>query len=136
MKEIKREVLEVLLQSVGISNPIPELNYLYVDKENIVSTNLIALCIASHTMDVQKPFLIDRKIVAQALKIKKATYFRLFENKVMSLDKDHVEIMTYSVSSHSDVTAEKYPEYKRVIPNSSTKTISFSDPAQICAVGT
>jgi hypothetical protein len=129
MVEVTREQLENALILIDDNNPKYELNFLYVDNENIVSTNTRGLCIARHRSGIEKPFYIHKKVVKKAISDKDAKYYHLSENTVVSIDRDSQEIMSY----HGKYNSENmfYPDYKRIIPEEFNKKHSFLENNQI-----
>ncbi|NQY22807.1 MAG: hypothetical protein HRT41_02155 [Campylobacteraceae bacterium] len=132
MSILNRKALEEIGKLIDINNPKYELNYLLVDKSNVVSTNTKALCVVKHYEPVKEAFLIHGSIVKKALTERKATDFVLSKNKIVVMN-DNEELMTYSLSSSFEDF--KYPDYERIFPKGlAEECISFTDNSQISGI--
>ncbi len=131
---IKKTELSILSQYIDVNNPKFELNYLYVDKSNAVSTNTRALAIFSHEQNVQNLFFVHRDLILRALKEKKAFSYELGQNKVICFDVDDFEILTLMIET--DFCRDyKFPDYLRIQPKDKHKLyFPFTDNSQISGI--
>lgn len=128
---INKKLLEDILITIDKNNPKWELNFCYVDKENIVSTNTRALTVATHGLKIDNHFFIERNLIEKATKEKNALYFKIAPSKITAYDKDLNELITLSIEKPTNKDNYKYPEYERIIPKEFEKKISFVDYSQI-----
>jgi len=128
---INKKLLEDVLITIDKNNPKYELNFCYVDKENIVSTNTRALTVATHELEIQEPFFIERHLVEKAVKEKNALYFKVAPSKITAYDKDLNELITFSIERPRNKDNFRFPDYERLITKEFNKKISFVDYSQI-----
>jgi len=136
MIKVNRRSLEIASKYIDVRNPKFELNYLYVDNKNIVSTNTRALVIVKHHGNIEKDeddFFIHKNIVDVALKQRKAKKFILQSNGIILLDDKGNELFTISAQMYAGnyQNCVKYPEYKNIIPKDMKKNIPFVNSSQI-----
>lgn len=139
MITLTREELKALLKVCDNNNPKFELNFIFIDKENSVSTNTRALCIVKHSAlsNTTNDMHLHNSLATAALKQTKAVSFTIEEsNKITALDKDDLELMTFGFSSKSDYLDKdfRYPDYSRIIPESFKSVIPFTLKEQIQGV--
>lgn len=130
---VSRAELEFGSAYMDINNPKFELNHLFVDSENIVSTNTRALAMVGHkngecSKDLK--FLISREVVLDALKKKKATSFRLLDATVVCINEFGDEFMTISCPP----TIGYFPDYKRIVTDVEGKGKPFTQLDQITGI--
>lgn len=130
--EVSREKLELASLYIDTINPKFELNYLYIDSENMVSSNTRALSVIKHGGKVEVEFYICKNIVSLALKQTKAKFFILSADNIVCLDKEQDELFTVSLSSTNSYTKFKYPEYVRILPKQDMKmSVPFAESSHI-----
>ncbi len=121
MIKINRLELALLCQYVDKDHPQPEINCVFVDEENIVSTNTRGMAVIKHGDKIGKPYLIAEHIVAAALKIKDGAFFCLKENAVEVKNREEISLMTITGRELSLGAALKYKsilggEYRKKMP--------------------
>lgn len=132
MIRVDRELLEIAAAYIDTNNPKYELNYLYIDAKNMVSTNTRAMAIVKHWGDLDaevENFYIHKSVVDLALKQRKALSYDLGADMIVCLDKDDREI--YSISKRHDNHVIKYPAYDRIVPTDVRKAIPFVQHSHI-----
>lgn len=133
MIKLTKNQLKNLIMSCDTNNPKYELNFIFIDKENAVSTNTRCVTIVEHNQNTKEMWL-HISLAKAAIKDSKATHFIIeSNNSIISTDKDEFHIMRYSIDM-TDYTYStmKFPDYKRIIPQSFTKqNIPFLDASQI-----
>lgn len=128
--EVTRERLEAVAPYIDSGCPKVELNYLFIDDKNMVSTNTRALAIVEHYQDdVKMNFYIHKSIIDLSLKQTKAKSFELSLNKIICLDKEGEEILIISRSESTDFA--RFPAYENIIPKELEKTIPFIQRSHI-----
>ncbi|WP_345993744.1 hypothetical protein [Sulfurimonas sp. HSL-1716] len=130
MIKITKLQLQQVFKTVDNKNSKFELNHIYIDDENIVSTDTRAISIIQHDEKVDIPFLICRSIIDVALKNKNAYFYDIHQKGIDLLDKDDRHIMSIIQPERSD-NHFRFPDYKRVIPKKTTKQIEFYQKSQI-----
>ena len=132
MIKLTKNQLKNLIISCDTRNPKYELNFIFIDKENAVSTNTRCVTIVEHNQNTEEMWL-HISLAKAAIKDSKATHFIIeSNNSIISIDEDEF-IMRYSIDM-TDYTYStmKFPDYKRIIPQSFTKqNIPFIDASQI-----
>jgi hypothetical protein len=119
--------------SCDTSNPKYELNFIYIDKENAVSTQTRAVTIVEHNQQTEEMWL-HVSLAKKAITDKKATHFIIeSNNSIISVGIDEFHIMRYSIDlTDYTYSTMRFPDYKRIVPNSFTKSnIPFTDASQI-----
>ena len=133
MIKLTKNQLKNLIMSRDTNNPKYELNFIFIDKENAVSTNTRCVTIVEHNQNTEEMWL-HISLAKIAIKDSKATHFIIeSNNSIISTDKDEFHIMRYSIDM-TDYTYStmKFPDYKRIIPQSFIKqNIPFTDASQI-----
>ena len=133
MIKLTKNQLKNLIISCDTNNPKYELNFIFINKENAVSTNARCATIVEHNQNTEEMWL-HISLAKKAIKDSKATHFIIeSNNSIISIDKDEFHIMRYSIDM-TDYTysAMKFPGYKRIIPQSFIKpNIPFTDASQI-----
>ena len=133
MIKLTKNQLKNLIISCDTNNPKYELNFIFIDKENAVSTNTRCVTIIEHNQNTEEMWL-HISLAKAAIKDTRATHFIIeSNNSIISIDKDEFHIMRYSIDM-TDYTCStmKFPDYKRIIPQSFTKqNIPFTDASQI-----
>ena len=133
MIKLTRNQLKNLIMSCDTNNPKYELNFIFIDKENAVSTNTRCVTIVEHNQNTEGMWL-HISLAKTAFKDTRATHFIIeSNNSIISIDKDEFHIMRYSIDM-TDYTYStmKFPDYKRIIPKLFTKqNIPFIDASQI-----
>lgn len=133
MIKLTRNQLKNLIISCDTNNPKYELNFIYIDKENAVSTNTRCVTIVEHDQNTEEMWL-HSSLAKTAIKDSKATDFIIeSNNSIISVDKDGFHIMRYSITmTNYSYSTMKFPDYKRIIPKECTKpNIPFTDASQI-----
>lgn len=117
MIKVIRKKLEIAAKYIDVNNPKFELNFLYIDEENLVSTNTRALAVVKHDgkLEGNTHTFIHKSVVDLALKQTKAVKFELDTNSIHCIDKDGAELIKIS-KEHDFFDGFKYPEYERIIP--------------------
>ena len=132
MIKLTKNQLKNLIISCDTRNQKYELNFIFIDKENAVSTNTRCVTIVEHNQNTEEMWL-HISLAKAAIKDSKATHFIIeSNNSIISIDEDEF-IMRYSIDM-TDYTYStmKFPDYKRIIPQSFTKqNIPFIDASQI-----
>lgn len=142
MIKISKQDLKNLIAACDLNNPKYELNYVYVDSENIVSCNTRVLAMFKHNEYVPKPFFIHISILKEAVKNTKCEYYSLDDfNKVSALDKKTqfedkpLILMSYSIETDKYFKDSfKYPDYKRIIPEKTNIKKPFTNKEQIAGI--
>ncbi len=133
MIKLTKNQLKNLIISCDTNNTIYELNFIYIDKENAVSTNTRCVTVIEHNENTEEMWL-HVSLAKTATKDSKATHFIIeSNNSIISVDKDESHIMRYSITM-TDYTYStmRFPDYKRIIPQSCTKSnIPFTDASQM-----
>ena len=133
MIKLTKNQLKNLIISCDTNNHKYELNFIYIDKENAVSTNTRCVTIVEHNQNTKEMWL-HVSLAKTAIKDSKATHFIIeSNNSIISVDKDEFNIMRYSIDM-TDYTYStmKFPDYKIIIPTSFTKSnIPFTDASQM-----
>jgi len=130
MVRITRKYLAAAAAYIDTNNPKFELDYLFIDSENMVSTNTRALAVVKHySVEKFQDFYIHKSIVDLAIKQTKAKSFELSLDKIICYDKDDFELLIISKSPQSNYG--RYPEYKRILPPSFDHTIPFLKESHI-----
>ncbi len=133
MIKLTKNQLKNLIISCDTKNPKYELNFIYIDKQNAVSTNSRCITVIEHNQNTEEMWL-HISLAKTAIKDSKATHFIIeSNNSIISFDKDNFHIMRYSIDM-TDYTYStmKFPDYNRIIPQSCTKSnIPFTDASQI-----
>ena len=132
MIKLTKNQLKNLIISCDTNNPKYELNFIYIDKENAVSTNTRCVTVIEHNENTEEMWL-HVSLAKTAIKDSKATHFIIeANNSIISVDKDEWNIMRYS-QDLTDYTYStmKFPDYKRIIPQECIKSnIPFTDASQ------
>ena len=131
MIEITKEELDTLFRTLGNGKEKYEFSCLYIDEENIVSTDTKSISILKHTGQKTDTtsFFIHRDVVETALKVKGGSYFRLAPDTISCFKKnEHI----VDITKRSDAT--KFVDYKRVIPNRFKEVIPFANTGIVPAV--
>lgn len=133
MIKLTKNQLKNLIMSCDTNNPKYELNFIFIDKENAVSTNTRCVTIVEHNQNTKEMWL-HISLAKTAIKDSRDTHFIIeSNNSIISTDKYEFHIMRYSIDM-TDYTYStmKFPDYKRIIPQSFTKqNIPFLDASQI-----
>ena len=133
MIKLTKNQLKNIIMSCDTNNLKYELNFIYIDKENAVSTNTKCVTIIEHNQNTEEMWL-HISLAKTAIKDSKATHFIIeSNNSIISDDKDEFHIMRYSIDM-TDYTYStmKFPDYQRIIPASFTKqNIPFTDASQM-----
>ena len=133
MIKLTKNELKNLIISCDTNNPKYELNFIYVDTKNAVSTNTRRVTIIEHNQNTQEMWL-HVSLAKTAIKDSKATHFIIeSNNSIISVDIDEFHIMRYSIDM-TDYTYStmRFPDYQRIIPRSCTKSnIPFTDASQM-----
>ena len=133
MIKLTKNQLKNLIISCDTNNPKYEFNFIYIDKENAVSTNTRCITVIEHNENTEEMWL-HVSLAKTAIKDSKATHFIIENsNSITSVDKDEFHIMRYSITM-TDYTYStmKFPDYQRIIPQSCTKSnIPFTNITQI-----
>ena len=133
MIKLTKNQLKNLIISCDTNNPKYELNFIFIDKENAVSTNTRCVTIVEHNQNTEEMWL-HVSLAKTAIKDTRATHFIIeSNNSIISIDKDEFHMMRYSIDM-TDYTYStmKFPDYKRIIPKLFTKqNIPFIDASQI-----
>lgn len=133
MIKLTKNQLKNLIMSCDTNNHKYELNFIFIDKENAVSTNTRCVTIVEHDQNTEEMWL-HISLAKTAIKDSRATHFIIeSNNSIISTDKYEFHIMRYSIDM-TDYTYStmKFPDYKRIIPQSFTKqNIPFLDASQI-----
>ena len=135
MIKLTKNQLKNLIISCDTNNPKYELNFIYIDKQNAVSTNTRCVTIIEHNQNTEEMWL-HLSLAKTAIKDTKATHFIIEEsNSIISVDKDEWNIMRYSQDIRNcsyTYSTMKFPDYKRIIPQSFIKpNIPFTDASQM-----
>jgi hypothetical protein len=133
MIKLTRNQLQNLIMSCDTNNPKYELNFIYIDKENAVSTQTRAITIVEHNQKTEEMWL-HVSLAKKAITDKKATHFIIeSNNSIISVGIDEFHIMRYSIDlTDYTYSTMRFPDYKRIVPNSFTKSnIPFTDSSQI-----
>ena len=133
MIKVSKKRLAIVAMSLDNNNPKFELNYLYIDNENMVSTDTRRLSVVKHLgKNESEPFLIHQTVVRLALKQTKAEEFILMPNTIMCLDKHGRQLMILQ----KDLESSKwnFPDYERIVPKSIEKTIPYNEDAQVAGI--
>jgi len=85
--------MEILKTILNRNNPKIEINNIFVDKENMVSTDTTILIVKKHNQDIEKSFLIINDKAKDKLNAEDI----VFDEKINYTD------------------ANRYPEYKRIV---------------------
>ncbi|PHR57257.1 MAG: hypothetical protein COA44_06040 [Arcobacter sp.] len=128
---VSKKELQVVAKYIDTNNPKFELNYLYIDKEHLVSTDTRALAVIKHHGHADKDFYIHKSIVDLSIKYKKSLYFDLQPNKIVCLDEYEREIITISIESLLGERTFNYPDFQRIIPKEVINKIEFVEQTQI-----
>lgn len=133
MIKLTKNQLKNLIISCDTNNPKYELNFIYIDKENAVSTNSRCITVIEHNQNTEEMWL-HISLAKTAIKDSKATHFIIeSNNSIISVDINEFHIMRYSIDM-TDYTYStmRFPDYKRIIPQSCIKSdIPFTDASQI-----
>lgn len=133
MIKFTKNQLKNLIISCDTNNPKYELNFIYIDKENAVSTNTRCVTIIEHNENTEEMWL-HISLAKTAIKDSKATHFIIeSSNSIISVDKYECHIMRYSIDMKDyTYSTMKFPDYKRIIPQSCSKSnIPFTDASQM-----
>lgn len=123
--ELTYEVLEGLTNTIG-NEFKPEINYIYVDKENVVATDSRRLYCYPHKQEIETPFFVEGALAKEVVKNnKKAEKFILSENNIMVLKKSSDAFFMQYGKTGFEQSLGGYPDYKRIIP---TKPREFEIP--------
>ncbi len=104
--------------SCDTNNPKYELNFIFIDKENAVSTNTRCVTIVEHNQNTEEMWL-HISLAKTAIKDSKATHFIIeSNNSIISTDKDEFHIMRYSIDMTDSATRFQfqYGTIKRAAP--------------------
>ena len=133
MIKLTKNQLKNLIISCNTNNPKYELNFIYIDKENAVSTNTRCATIIKHNQNTEEMWL-HISLAKKAIKDSKSTHFIIeSNNSIISVDIDESHIMRYSITM-TDYTYStmKFPDYQRIISQSFIKpNIPFTDASQM-----
>lgn len=133
MIKLTKNQLKNLIISCDTNNPKYEFNFIYIDKQNAVSTNARCVTIIEHNENTEEMWL-HASLAKTAIKDSKATHFIIeSNNSIISVDIDEFHIMRYSITM-TDYTYStmRFPDYNRIIPQSFNKSnIPFTDASQM-----
>ena len=132
--EVSRQELEFGSMYIDTNNPKFELNYLYVDSENVVCTNTRALSVVSHqNVGVRSDLklYIPKEVVVDALKKKLAVKFYLENASITCINAEGIEFMKIS---GVEMSSGCYPDYKRIVGKVNKDSHPFTQLDQITGI--
>ena len=134
-----RAEIENLAKAVDANNPKFELNFVYVDNESVVSTNTKVLISIKHEQNFDGKLFIHGSILKKALSDRRASYFYLGLNSVASASGMEISnsniIMEYSVPLADENIYWKYPDYRRILPNTDKmKAVEFVENSNLSGI--
>ncbi len=128
MISINKMGLMVINQYIDTNNPKYELNYMYVDEENAVSTNTRAMGVVEHQGSLkEEPFFIAKDIVTTALKVRGGESYGLSKDSIIVYDKMGIEMMTIV---GKDTKLRAFVDYKQVLITEYKDKIAFANIEQ------
>lgn len=133
MIKVNKKKLGIVAKSIDMYNPKFELNHLYVDEENIVSTDTRRLTVIKHLSEYKvEPFFIHKSVVDLALKQTKAESYILEPGKIICLDKYDCQLII--LQKDLEASTMRFPLYEKIIPKSIEKTIPYNEDAQVAGI--